>query len=184
MNKPRQFGKSEVVIAERVSSIASSTTGDGRMLPVIFIDIRDRTDILDLIKVHEDGNQGDVVSCWGIRKILPKHIFLTLEFKNPMPIFFAIQFDLKDFKNAVDLIINAKGAYILPTCYAKNIKEGVSAPKILIEIPPGTKPKYWDNLYYKLIYKSFKKDGMSKKKATEATNNYIIEFRKINKIRV
>lgn len=154
-------------------AIGVPDVGDGRIIPVIVIDCRDRDDILDLIYAHEHSPPGDVKITWGKKSFQQHSVYLLLEFERPSQVMILLQFKLEEQGMLVDGIFRSKGLYLQPLESGARVTDGLDNAKILIEVPDTNFFDDWNGLFKKHLLKNFKKKGLSTKEAHGAVENYL-----------
>lgn len=94
------------------SLIAQKGFAEGKMLPVMFLDLKERQDVIELIDNHRylDGKNGECIGSWitegkKIGKKIGNEIKLLLDFKKPTPCKLIIIFDIQKQGFTVDMII-------------------------------------------------------------------------------
>lgn len=159
-------------------AIADPEIGDGRLIPVLILDCDLRTDVLDMVLLHMDNTPpGDVHVRWGVHAFSKKIIYLTLDFKKPMPISIALEFNVSTMGGLVDFIIGARAVYLQPKDSGARVSEGMNKPRIIVEIPPATKLKGWDGIYSDSLIKIYRKLGASRREAKQAAVEHIARLK-------
>jgi hypothetical protein len=156
------------------AGIANPHIGDGRLIPVLTLDCTECSEVSTMLELHQETPPGDVVSTWAIPRYSKKYMYLILNFTRPVELNIAIEFKLEKHSPLIDGIILSKGLYIR-SCESSEF----DAPSIVIEVPEETIPEYWSSLYQKLTIKKLKREGYSKKHATNLAIEHIKRMREL-----
>jgi len=155
-------------------AIANSKTADGRLIPVIILDTREKKDLEYLVKMHEQIDTGDVNSVWSVSRFNHEKVYLVLFFKRPMEFKVAISLQTLKHSPIIEGIRTSKAVYIQPGAPGDRVKHDINAPKILVEIPSKTTFEKWDNIFEKAVIKKFKKDGLRGSNLKAASREHIL----------
>lgn len=160
--------------------VATQGTADGRIIPVLILDTSQRRDIEDLVKAHKLIGSGDANSAWSVpSRYNINKITLVLTFIKPSPCVILLDFDIARQGGVVDQIIQAQGVYIQPGKKGDRLSSTLDNERILIEVPSKHFRKEWDKILYKALVKNFKKKGLVKSDAKNASNGFIKEWREL-----
>ncbi|MFK0570878.1 hypothetical protein [Endozoicomonas sp.] len=178
--------KSELIFVPLVGNgaLASTGVGEGRMIPVLIVDCKEKVELRDLIYAHENSPPGDVTSTWGWPKWKKNRVFLILKFTKPAQIEVGITFDLKSHGALVDGIIHSNAFYLQPLEAGSNVMEGVGGRKIIVEIPDTDFLPTWYEIYDASLVKKFKASGLTSKEAKLASVQHREKMRNIWKRRM
>lgn len=165
-------------------AIATSGVGDGRMIPVLIVDCKNKTEIEDLISSHTDSNPGDVISTWGWPRWNNNLVYLILKFTKPANIEFGLKFNVMKDSALVDSILHTNAIYLQSSSSGRSLSDGLDGEKIIVEIPNTDFLPRWDKIYEKCLIKKFKKSGLSRRVALEASRQHKESMRKIWKRRM
>ncbi len=163
--------------------ISSDNVGEGRLIPVLVIDVLGDKDIEDLIKLHESITSGDVAMTWSQDFFNRDYFILKMEFIKPMELVFGIKFRIETEFPLIDGIIESKGYYLQTGTKGDKILKKIGDSKILIEVPDMGVKKIWNKILARTIEKKYRKKGFSKKESINITKQQIIEMRKFWKMR-
>lgn len=165
MNRKLKIEDSHFVPIVGDGGIATAGTAEGRIIPVLILDCKNHKELLNHIDIHQSVKVGDVNSTWGVNK---KNAFLLLEFLRPSCFKIGVKFDLETQFVLADGIVQARGVYLQSGDSGLGVVEGLGQPKVLIEIPPGTKLHDWDKVLLAALTKRFKRKGLRKRQAMDA----------------
>jgi len=165
------------------AAMATVSVGDGRLIPLVIIDSSERRDIEELVRVHEHLPPGDVKVQWGDLRNTSDSIALLLRFIRPVEALLVLNFDIVKQGVIVDQILLSKALYLQPGREGDRLRNTFDAKRILIEVPETGFSKTWNGMYFKYLVKDFRRKGLPKHQAKEATNEVIEEWRKIGRSR-
>lgn len=165
------------------AAVATVGVGDGRLIPLVIIDSAGRPDIEELVRVHEHLPPGDVKVQWGNLKSGSDGIALFLRFTRPAEVLLVLQFDIVKQGVIVDQILLSRALYLQPGREGDRLSNNLDARKILIEVPETGFRKTWDKILVKYLVKDFRRRGLPKHQAKEATKAVIEEWRKFGRSR-
>lgn len=136
----------------------------GRGIPVLIVDARERPDIQDLFSLQQDlGRYGNVGHAWARGKGSVLRIFLTLEFIDPVATHVVIEFDLPKQQILIDFILKAECFYLQSGKPGDRSSDDV--PRILVEtLSSGEFDEIWARLRQDLTEGQFRVKGMSRSK--------------------
>jgi hypothetical protein len=162
-------------------AVATRGVGDGRTIPLLIIDTSQRPDLEDLVNAHKYLGSGDVESGWfAPSRFSTKKLGLILNFKKPIECLCVLEFDVMTHKAVIDLIIQAEGLYLQPGKIGDRLISTMDNPRILCEVPSKSFQKEWGKIHRKVIFKMFRKQGSSRQKAKQETEEFLQEWRKIS----
>lgn len=92
------------------AAIADSRIINGRLVPLLIVDMSDRSDLLELIRLHEYVPPGDVRSGWAAAST--EGVSLALSFSRPVKTAAVIEFELPRQGILVDQILATKVLYL------------------------------------------------------------------------
>jgi len=154
-------------------AIASPKTADGRLIPVMILDISENKKLEYLVKMHDQIDTADVISIWGVGRFNHNNVSLVLFFKEPMELKIAISLQPAKHAGLIQGILSSKAVYIQPGVPGDKISHNINAPKILVEIPAKTTFEKWDGIFEKTVTKKLKKEGLRGKKLKDASQEHI-----------
>ncbi len=181
MRKKGKIANEKIVPIISDGAIATNGTADGRAIPVLILDCKNHKSLLNHIYLHQNTLPGDVISKWGANK---QSAYLMLNFSRPTELDVVLKFNIGKQGNLIDGIMRSQGVYLQPSESGLKVSEGMSNPKIIIEVPLATKLPDWDKTFLKAITQRMKHEGgMSRKIAHEAATEYISKMREMWAIR-
>jgi len=160
-------------------AIATTSIGEGRLVPALILDCDDNRALHELIILHEETPPGDVLVTWGRPRFDKSVAFLVLEFKRPIHVKVVISFDISKQGGLVDAIIHARGVYLQSKDFGQTVSAGLNNPKILAEIPASATLPGWDSQYQGVLVKQFKRHGFSRKEAKQAAAEHMARLREL-----
>jgi len=166
------------------AGLATYGIGEGRLIPVLIIDTSERPDIEDLVKIHEKLPPGDVAIQWGRLNGSKENIALIMEFTRPSEANLILNFNIESQGGLVDIILHAKGLYIMPCCEVDIFINTMDDAKIIIEIPDTGIKDVWDDVWHKAVLKVFRRRGLSRAEAKVASRDFIDKIRSVTKLRM
>ena len=150
---------------------------EGRILPVLILDCSGYQALEDLIHVHEHTPPGDCITTWKWKPLSRRHVYLQLDFKSPVKTTAMIAFEVASQGVLVESIINTRGVYLQPLSSGKLVSEGITNPKILVEVPSTATFPIWNDLHRKTLEKQYRKRGLSSQQAREAVKQHLNRMR-------
>ena len=158
--------------------IATSGTGDGRLIPVLIVDCDAHADLLRCIHMHEFCDPGDVDCTWGIATRGKYVASLLLSIKAPVETDVLLTFEGATRFLIADTIHRSKAVYIQPLEYGITVMAGLDAPKILLEIPPPLPPG-WEDRLLKAIAADYRRRGLGRGAAKKAAIDHLEKYRSL-----
>ena len=160
--------------------MATRRVADGRLIPLIILDTSSCPDIEDAVRAHCDLGPGDVRSTWAaVSRFDPSRLSLALELLQPSACTIVIEFDLPHHGGLVDQIVRTQGLYLQPGRPGDLIGNSVDRDRILIEVPARAFCSEWERILRKALVKDFRRQGLSKGDAKDATESYIEKWRNL-----
>lgn len=158
-------------------SMSSIHLGEGRFIPILMIDAEKRSEVDDLIQVHQ-GLTGDATLRWSrsFSILRPTVIRLEVTFEKPMNISFAISFNISAQFSLLEGVIQSRAIYLQRGTPGDKVSDTL-ANMILIEIPELGFDQYWHNLLIKLIKDKLDKRGKSKREINTIVQEQIKTLR-------
>lgn len=161
------------------SAIANPLIGDGRFIPILTLDCKETPELASFLELHQEVPPGDVTSTWAILKNKKKDMCLFLDFTKPAELSVAIVFPISEYCIVIDGIIQSRALYIRSNERSERFIQDVNAPSILLEIPEGTTPPFWEELYMKTVIQKIKREGFSSKHAKTLAVEHLNRTREI-----
>jgi len=163
--------------------LSSHKIGEGRLIPVLVLDVEENQDIIDLIKMHDSITAGDATITWVQDLYNRKDFILRIKFTKPMQITFGVRFKISEDYTLIDGIIQSKGVFIQPGKKGDKVSRSMDKKKILIEIPDTGIKSLWNQMLNKTLISKYKKLGYPRKDAKGITQEHIVKMRELWKIR-
>jgi hypothetical protein len=157
--------------------ISNIEWADGRPIPAIMVDASNRPDISEYIVAHTNQPPGDITSQWGRKRFSKKIIGLILKSARPVLTEFVIEFNSLKHNTIIEGILISKGLYLQTGKQGDKVSNNLQKPSILIEIPETGFAPTWEKILEKTITRKFKKQGLGRKNAKNASKEYIKSMR-------
>lgn len=165
------------------ATISSVHIANEKNIPLIILDTTNHQDIEQAISFHDGIETGRVNTIWG-KSIDNKIVTLKIDLIKPVPKEFVVAFDIQKQGGLIDLIINSQLLYIQPGKPKDRLSNTMKAQRLMIEVPSTHFEGEWKKLYCEVMFKYFRKQGLSKKAAKNATNALYIEWGVIRNFRI
>jgi hypothetical protein len=158
--------------------------GEGRIYPVLILDIGSNSEVKELFNLHKDTPPGDTQLVWAKPNTFfkPKSVFLSLEFIKPMKISFGIEFDIKTQYSLVDGIIQQRGVILVCGKPGNKVSELINE-SIIAEVPYLDFDQEWNNILQDTLKDKYRKIGASKKDAKSYIKEHIKSMREFWDVR-
>lgn len=155
-------------------AISTRDVHAGRLVVVLILDCTTRRDIVDVIRLHDRQNPGDVVSTWARAEWPGKEIVLHLKFIRPTPGEAMILFEQPKHLFLVDSIIQNHACYIQSADNGPRLSSSLNeTPRLLLEIPADSLPFDWDDVISRTLFRRFRNSGLSRIDAKAAAKKAI-----------
>ena len=164
-------------------AIASGPVGDGRLIPVVILDTQERPDVDELVRVHEHLVSGEVRVRWGSLGTSKDRVALILEFTQPLAATILLDFDIWTQGGLVDQIVAAHALYIQPGRVGDRVTP-VEGKRLLLEIPETGFGRFWEALIQQSLVRRLRREGMPKRKARLAVEDFLEAWRRLGDIRI
>ncbi len=178
--KRRKIDDNLFVPIVRDLAIAEGGTAEGRVIPVLVLDCRKHPELQHHLRLHESVPVGDHNCTWGANK---KFVFLLFEFLRPTKLKIGIKFEIEKEFSLADGIVQARGVYLQSNESEDKVLGGLLAPRILVEVPPGTVLNDWDKRLLTALTKRMKREGLDRKQARDAAIEALKRTREIWSLR-
>jgi hypothetical protein len=163
------------------AGIAVGGLGEGRLIPLVIVDTTGRSDIDELMRIHEHLDPGDATSQW-IQLAGHSHtISLVLHFVRPAALTLIVEFDLSQRAGLVDQIISVGAVYIQAGRPGDRFISTMESLRILVEIPDTGVREIWNNMFKKETIRKMRADGLNRADAKRAAQQFIDEWRKFGR---
>jgi hypothetical protein len=173
------FGRSYVTVAGKPlrivgdGLIASVGVADGRMIPVLVVDSRDRADIEHMVEAHRHLPPGDVETQWGRPRSDKGSVGLILRFRRPVPAETMIVFNIVEQGILVDTTLSAGAFYLQPGSPGDTVSANLHAARVLVQVVTEPFTSVWEELYLKALAGDFLRRGLKGSDAKTAANEAI-----------
>ena len=151
----------------------------GKLVPVILADLSARSDIREVIRLHETSPPGDMTMQWGHSQSAG-HIRLLLEFHRPVEALAIFDFSIERFGAAIDAILRNRALYIQHASAITKISDDPNAPKVLCEIPSTGIEVEWEKMFKKILFQSLRLRGLGRSEAKHAAAEFISSTRTLD----
>lgn len=180
INHPRERGTVSIV---GDAAIATPDAIDGKLVPLLILDTRERPDITEAISNHMSFPEGDVTTAWGKYSDGRSDPVLFLQFQRPTEIFVAVEFVLPKQGILIEHILMAKALYLQSGGPGDRLIKDPGRPKIIVGVPDtGFRPT-WDRIFARSVQSRFRSQGLSRAEARVAAKDYITMIREIGRFR-
>jgi len=159
------------------AAIAQRGVGEGKLIPLLILDTRERPEIEELIRVHEHLPPGDVTSQWGQIEGKTGTVALILQFKRPVSATAIIEFSIIGQGILVDQILGSGGVYLQAGSPGHRFISDPDARKILVDIVEGGFSEAWDAMWYKSLTSDMRAKGLKRSEARHAARQVMDELR-------
>lgn len=171
------FGQ-KIESREMVTVIADGMIGhpgiqSGRLVPVLVIDCADHPALEALIHAHKDSPPGDVVCSWGWSRFSKKKVYLSLRFKHPVETAATISFQVSHQGVLVEAILVARAVYLQPLTSGSRVSEGMTKPKIIVEVPGSATFPIWRDIYRRELENQYRSRGLSRSQSKAAAKDHL-----------
>lgn len=170
LNHPRE-AKAVRVVAD--GAIRAPGQAEGRLVPVVIVDTRERPDVDEYVRVHQHSQGGgDVVTQWGKQRF-GKWIWLHIRVVRPVELNIFVRFDPEENAHLINLILRAEAMYLQPGSPGERLRDTINRPMIILGVPDTGFGKDWAAEYIKIITRRFRKKGLKGAAAAAAAADHI-----------
>ena len=178
-----QLTESEQKFVPLVSSsiVAINGFADGKALPVLFLDLRERQDVIELINNHQyvGDKGGEAVAAWILdKKKIKDKLKLFFDFKKPTECKLIVEFDIQKNAPTIDMIIRSGGCWIMSSEVGNTVATTQGEKRICVEVKNYDFIEVWEQVYLENMIRYFRKKGYAKKISTKMAKSFIDEMRK------
>jgi hypothetical protein len=159
------------------AAIAQHGLGEGKLIPLLILDTRNRPDIDELIRVHEHLPPGDVLSQWAQVENRTGTISLILQFQRPSKVTIIVEFDIVQQGVLVDQILRARTVFLQAGRPGDRFITNPDAQKISAGIAEGGFSGLWDSMWHKHLTTDMRASGLKRSEAKRAARQVIDELR-------
>lgn len=166
------------------AAIATPGVANGKLVPLLILDTRERQDIAEAIRNHASFGDGDVVCNWGKLHHGTSEVALFLRFVRPTEVVVVIEFELPRRGILVEHILKSNALYLQAGKPGDRLIHNTELHKMIVEVPDTGFGSMWEKLYMKSVIKRFQAEGFNRHQAKAAANTYVEDIRGIAKFRV
>lgn len=182
--KVEHFPAEELVTIVADGLVSTAMVADGRMLPVLIVDTRDRPDVDEYVRVHANAPNGDVRVQWAHAPELDT-VVLLLSFERPLVMHLRIGFRLAAHQGIlVEQILAMGGFYLLAGRDGDRLKTTMTRQRIIIEAPDTGFRPIWDKIFHRHTMKVLQARGLGRAQAKAAAHEAIAMMRKTGQFRM
>lgn len=180
----RDSGEAKPVEIVHDAAMANPEFGEGRLIPLLILNVAERPDIVDLIEIHQTMPPGDVKVTWAKRARSMKTLLLLLQFERPAETTIYLEFSVEKYGPVIDLILGSQAVYIQGGKVGDKLGTTMDEPRILVEVPDTGFSAEWDEAWVSSLIRQYKQRGLSKRNAKSAALQHINSFREARRINV
>ena len=151
-------------------------------MPVLILDTTSRPDIDTMVLAHGELGSGDATSLWPSQRSWfgVQSLRLVLRVTKPSECVIIVEFDIERQGVLVSQILHAQGVYIQPGRPGDRLAGTLNSPRILVEVPLNREFRQrWEQLFAKAILRRFRREGLSRAAAKQATKTFTARWRDI-----
>jgi hypothetical protein len=148
------------------------------------VDASDRPDVAELFRLQATIPSGDVEVQWGQARFLNPGVSLMLTFRRPARVIVFIELDRVSRAGIVDLILAAQGLYLQLGHPGDRVMTTMDAARILIRVPEAGFGPTWETILRDHLTRHFRALGKDTKKARQAAEGFVVEWRSISGLRM
>jgi hypothetical protein len=161
-------------------AIARGDVGEGRLIPLVILDTAKRPDLEEYIRLHQFVRSGDLTTQWGQLDEHKDAVVLILSLVNPAEMVAIIEFDLeKSHGILVEQALSTKALYIQAGRQGDRLKQDLSVPKVIVELPDTGFRVFWDQIQLRHVTAKMKRAGMGRADAKRAAKQFVEEIRRV-----
>jgi hypothetical protein len=166
-------------------SVSTVGVRNGRFIPLVILDTRERRDVEAIIEAHRSGlAPGDVLVTWGELNGRRDHVALICQFIRPVETLVLIEFAVFPEGILVDQALVAKALYIQAGQPGDRLRHDLQKPRVLIEVPDTGFQRVWDKLFLKSNESYFRAQGFRRSEARTAARQLIARLREVGAFRI
>jgi len=163
----------------------AGSVADGKLLPVLIIDVSDRPDAVEVLRQHQHlASGGDAQHQWATSRDNTDRVVLLLEFLRPSEVDLVLPFSIERQGILVDSMIRAGAVYLQAGSKGDRLMNTFEAPRVLVELPDTGFATAWESIFEEQMTRVMAaRMGVSRKKARPAAQAVILELRKFAAMR-
>lgn len=146
-------------------------------IPVVIVDAAKLPALAEMVRLHGQFADGDVLSQWATHARQSNLVMLMLSFLRPIELQVAIEFDLNERAALVDAIVTAKSFYLQPGKVGDRVSDDITAPKILVEVTQESFPRQWEKIFFRVAMEKAKAGGARRQEAKRVARDWIAILR-------
>jgi hypothetical protein len=151
----------------------------------VILETTARSDIEEYIRIHQHLGVGDVTCQWGQILGHDNTVALILTFVRPAELVAILEFELKrNHGILVEQILETNALYIQAGRDGDRLKDDLSLPKVVLEVPELGFRRYWDEIHIAHVTAQLRKRGLGRAEAKRKAALVIAEMRKIGATRL
>lgn len=158
---------------------------EGVNIPLAILDISDRPDVAEIIRVHEHLHPGDVKFRWAGVEGHPDDVLLVLNFERPIEARAVLRFSIETQGILVEAALTAKAIYLQAGRRGDRLTHDLNRPKLLVELPDVEFRSHWNRLFLnRMTAVASRRLGLSRRKAEPHARQLIEELRTVTMFRM
>ena len=165
------------------SALANRDICGGRMVPLLFLDTSERSDIKACLEVHRESQiAGEVKTNWG-RRDSPDSgpITLMIRFQKPAVCTIMLHFDVEKYGGLVDQIVGAEAVWLTWGTTGDRFLTTQDRIKVLVEVDSSEFREEWDHILDQALRDQVRRRGATRKEARLYSQKVREEWRKIGR---
>ena len=186
MTKPRKSRVDGSLLVSVVSDAAmAGPVADGKLVPVLILDVQGRPDVSELIRQHQHLPSGEASHQWASSRDNSDRVMLLLNFERPSDVRMAIPFSIEHQGILVDSMIRSGAVYLQAGAEGDRLSATLDEPKILVELPDTGFGPAWEALLEKRMTKVMStRMRVSRRKARPVARRLIKQMREFTALRM
>ena len=158
---------------------------DGKLIPVLILDVDGRPDVSELIRQHQHLPSGDASHQWATSRDDEDRVMLLLNFERPSEVGVVIPFSIEHQGIVVDSMIRSGAVYLQAGVEGDRLSATLDEPKVLVELPDTGFGPAWDSLLEQRMTEVMSaRMRVSRRKARPVARKVIEEMRKFTALRI
>ncbi len=163
------------------SIVAINGFADGKALPVLFLDLKERKDVIELINNHQyvGDKGGEAIATWIMdKKKIKDKLKLLFDFTKPTECKLIVEFDIQKNAPTIDMIIRTGGCWIMSSEIGNTVATTQGEKRICVEVKNYDFFEIWGKVYIENMTQHFRKKGYAKRLSNKMAKSFIEEMRK------
>lgn len=180
--------KARLPVADLVPIVGDATIAgpiaEGVLIPLVILDISNRPDIAEIIRVHQHL-PGDARFRWAGVEGHPDDVVLMLNFERPIEARVVLRFSIETQGVLVETAVTAKAIYLQAGRQGDRFIHDPNRPKLLVELPDDEFRSQWNRLFLnRMTVVLSRQHGLSRRKAEPLARQLIKELRTMTMFRM